>query len=339
MRMIYDKPRYSEASKKAVEFLDYFNINDFPYSIKKCAKHFDIKITKYSSIMKKTGDTLKDVENSFNTKDGCIIYNAFNKKYQIVYNDFQMPERIKFTIAHELGHYFLNHLKDERTKIHRHTLSDDELDVLEKEANRFARDILAPPYLVREVRPLTPTEVTKYFHISHEFSKNIINYLKYIRDNYNFISYPVGAMETFSKFIIKVKLGQICKNCGHSSYNQNFCSSCGNEDFYKMYNGGIENLNHINYETNEKGLLKECLHCKNENILQNSNFCHICGMPVKNVCTNSESVFLNYIDPYHDEEFILEANARYCHKCGSESSFLKKGLLNSWIIETQDLPF
>lgn len=58
-------------------------------------------------------------------------------KYIIVYNDNKPPNRIKFTIAHELGHILLGHLDERNNQYSK-----------EYEADTFASNLLAPPQMI-----------------------------------------------------------------------------------------------------------------------------------------------------------------------------------------------
>lgn len=81
----------------------------------------------------------------FHSLEGKIIYLPDDDLYVLLYNQAQIIERKKWTLAHELGHYFCGHLKelkngqrtDEYTNRH-----------IEAEANQFARYLLAPPWLL-----------------------------------------------------------------------------------------------------------------------------------------------------------------------------------------------
>lgn len=57
-----------------------------------------------------------------------------------LYNDEQSPARVRFTLAHELGHLALNHFR-------RHDLSDD---MKEAQADRFAANLIAPAAIAAE---------------------------------------------------------------------------------------------------------------------------------------------------------------------------------------------
>lgn len=73
------------------------------------------------------------------------IFNDMLDTYLIVWNPAHTPEGIRYFVAHELGHILLNHERawpTDRVLTKRHK---------EREANAFARFLLAPPERVHEV--------------------------------------------------------------------------------------------------------------------------------------------------------------------------------------------
>lgn len=97
---------------------------------------------------------------------GFITYDPKTKKFKIFANSDNHPHRVNFTLAHELGHYYLHRnallekdggfIDSEREldsthilyRVNNHTKSYD--SIREREANRFAARILMPEPLVRE---------------------------------------------------------------------------------------------------------------------------------------------------------------------------------------------
>ena len=78
---------------------------------------------------------------------GAIRYNKENGKYTILLNKNDNDNRRRFTLAHELGHYFLNKEILESDEIHIDVLyrcSDDK----EKEIDYFAGALLMPKELI-----------------------------------------------------------------------------------------------------------------------------------------------------------------------------------------------
>jgi Zn-dependent peptidase ImmA (M78 family) len=77
---------------------------------------------------------------------GCLWRN--DEEWTIMLNTKQNPRRKLFTIAHELGHYFLHRqLKNQFTcDISSTTPSND----IEREANAFAAELLMPAHQIRQ---------------------------------------------------------------------------------------------------------------------------------------------------------------------------------------------
>lgn len=79
----------------------------------------------------------------------------------ILYNDALPETCIRFTIAHELGHYMLGHLPDDHNN---HTESE------EQEANCFARNLLCPIPIVKSLSLATAEEYRSLFQVSAEMA-------------------------------------------------------------------------------------------------------------------------------------------------------------------------
>lgn len=108
----------------------------------------NIVIKPYSVFMQEKQLTYQEVLNIFNSKDAYVIYNANINKYLIFFNDidrsFMRSNRYRFSIAHELGHIFLEHLLDERFAYLRSDLSEEEYKCYERQADKFAIKLLCP---------------------------------------------------------------------------------------------------------------------------------------------------------------------------------------------------
>jgi Zn-dependent peptidase ImmA (M78 family) len=75
---------------------------------------------------------------------------------QTIYLNVDEPsDRQVFTIAHELGHYFLSHKADEYGVYRRQSSYEGIKDQNEQEADSFAADLLMPERMMRE-------EIKKY---------------------------------------------------------------------------------------------------------------------------------------------------------------------------------
>lgn len=86
----------------------------------------------------------------------------------IFYNDEMPKQRIRFTILHEIGHIVLGHRQSS--------------DLAEAEANFFAKYAIAPPVLVRVIRPVDYIDIACAFDISRECAFNsMLYYVKWLR--------------------------------------------------------------------------------------------------------------------------------------------------------------
>ncbi|WP_278741944.1 ImmA/IrrE family metallo-endopeptidase [Mitsuokella jalaludinii] len=101
----------------------------------------------YQELSQKLDISVDEVAARFGSDDGCLFYDARHDRYRLAYDCSTRP-RTRWTLAHELGHIVLRHLEDfPETSITR-TQSPVLLDILDKEADKFAGDILAPAPLL-----------------------------------------------------------------------------------------------------------------------------------------------------------------------------------------------
>lgn len=96
-----------------------------------------------------------------------------NKK--IVVNKDDPPNRQRFTIAHELGHYLLHqdYVKDESkyAVLLRRPLEDKNYSTEEKEANCFAASLLVPDELLRKYKSIPNSIIASLFAVSEDVIK------------------------------------------------------------------------------------------------------------------------------------------------------------------------
>lgn len=113
--------------------------------------------------------------------DGYSIYNAKTKKYLIALDDVNYDlSRQRFTLAHELGHIFLQH----HTKYK--YLSDY---VKEKSADAFAGELLMPRDMMYKTAKFPPNYVLNVYGVSYQaykmrklFLDDMENFSKKIED-------------------------------------------------------------------------------------------------------------------------------------------------------------
>ncbi|WP_243549240.1 ImmA/IrrE family metallo-endopeptidase [Priestia megaterium] len=336
MMMISKKPNFGKAEQAAFELLKINNVQELPVKVKKLAKNFsNLKIKTYSWFAKTHDMTLEEVCEFANSDEGCCWYIKSKNKYIILYNDkVENVGRIRWTIAHELGHFMLKHNEmSDKSVYARNSLTEEEYEVFEKEANCFARNLLAPPQIVYVLRPQSPHVVSDLFDISLEAATNVFTFLN--NGLQRGISYSRNhtILRIFESFIFKYKHAKTCNNCSYYFVGKDthYCPICGDQSFTK---GEVDNMIYSKIELNEHSRAIQCPHCTNEHIV--GDYCQVCGKYLVNKCSgySIEQLHGQMQEPWHNlsnscgEE--LSGDARFCHKCGSTSTFLESGTLTQW---------
>lgn len=315
----YTKPRYEHIRNIIVRIYQEFNINSYPVDVFKLFRKIsNCRVVPYSKFMKKYNLTFMDVYMYLNTDEGCTIYEAKSQRYIVYYNDFKQLksiERQRWTLAHELGHILLrHHVLSDRTKISRNTLTEDEYEWMEKEANYFASLLLAHPLILYKLKIKNETDIAKICGISNEAAIYRFEYYKKWYKHKRINVKEILIVLQFYDFIYK----RYCPNCGHHCISNEFvyCPICGQKlqwgDGTMKYNDG--------YELDEKGKVLKCPICGNEEVGESEyeEYCIICGTYLINKCTSMNC------------ERIVPGNARYCPYCGAITTFFSNKLLLPW---------
>lgn len=79
---------------------------------------------------------------------------------------------------------------------------------------------------------------------------------------------------------------------------------------------------------NKNGHLIKCEICGNNEIVEDAEYCHICGSPVVNRCSAND-----YQQCYKATQKLIPINARYCPYCGSKTTFMENNILPGWGLE------
>lgn len=313
--------RYDLCIQKACEFLEEYNISSYPINVEQIIFKNHWGLTPYSILMKKFNCDRQTVIECLRSKDGYTQLD--NDNYSIAYNDDPLlGDRKRFTLMHEIGHIYLNHLIDfDITLLHRGELSQEENKVLENEANAFARNVLVPVSLIQGLKDKAPENISAKFGISY-YAAN--TRLDFYRKDYE-LTASIGLLQRmrniYGKFYNKTTCTKCCSK--FSLRYRKFCPICGSKNTLKRGDG---TMNYKEHEINDQGFVKVCIRCENQEIV--GNYCHICGSPTRNYCTD---ISLPFPSCNHSEP--LPGNARYCPDCGAESLFYQKGLLADWETE------
>lgn len=101
--------------------------------------------------------------------DGFTAYDEKNKKYLIVIDVSCEHERRRFTLAHELGHVFLQHFTKNKN------LPDF---IQEQAANAFAGELLMPFEMMKKTSGFPPDYIFSLFGVSYSAYACRLSFLK-----------------------------------------------------------------------------------------------------------------------------------------------------------------
>lgn len=130
-------------------------------------------------------------------KNGFSVINN-GKKTIYINKEMHNKHRVRFTIAHELGHILLNHHQN------KNNLSYNDLEI---EANMFAIRVLAPLCVLHELKVQTESELRELCRISKKAGE--IRFQRF-QEKESLNKYYINPMESilikqFKEFIIKNK--------------------------------------------------------------------------------------------------------------------------------------
>lgn len=145
---------YKEARDKAWEVLIRCNITSLPVNLSTIANLNNIYVIPYSSGYKPKSTSEDGF--SFIKEDKIFIF----------YNDKKPLRRIRFTLAHELGHCLLGHLKFGKTYNRNSEKDFDGMDIYEMQANVFARDILMPATVLHSLGIKSAEDIARICNVS-----------------------------------------------------------------------------------------------------------------------------------------------------------------------------
>lgn len=175
---------YKNIRDNAWKCLIDFKIDKLPVDVLKIADEANVTVIKNSSV-----GLLRAKEYGRSYYDG--------KHWYIVYDDSAPVECSRFTVAHELGHYFLGHqlqyVKYSRIR------EVKKVPVSEKQANRFAARLLCPACVLWKLNINTAEELASVCKVDISVAQIRMKRLKELRNRNKFFTSPLEK-EMFSMF-------------------------------------------------------------------------------------------------------------------------------------------
>lgn len=150
--------KWQTAKRAAYRFLIENKLFTFPVDVKKTINKNEWKLSNVMEITPNDMAVEEFVEVAMDGGDGAVWH--YKNDYHIIY-DYTTPRRLNFTLAHEVGHIRLGHLKDDCALCHSHTKTSIEI-----EADCFAGRFLAPFTVMRQHNINTVPGVMQYFELS-----------------------------------------------------------------------------------------------------------------------------------------------------------------------------
>ncbi|RVU71814.1 ImmA/IrrE family metallo-endopeptidase [Lactobacillus xujianguonis] len=197
MEMIQiNKPNYKKVQQTAYSILEthpYFFNMSFPISPIDIIQNVpNIKLETYSNLAVLTESSNDEIAEMLDSEEGSTFFDPTQNRYVIAFNENRNEHRIRFTLAHELGHIYLGHLLE--------NAPDDLYKIQETEANYFAKRLLVPqPFIckaleITDLQTLNTSDISILFNVSMEVAGYSIN-------NYNCLPFTPRNDEMCKPFI------------------------------------------------------------------------------------------------------------------------------------------
>ena len=117
-------------------------------------------VTTYRDIANRRHVSVEEVIRYMESADGRTTYQRSRDRYLVAINGNRKPERVRWTVAHEIGHIVAGHfleIKDSRLPARRY---------MEEEADYFAANFLAPLHVIAMMHVTSPEDLARKFCLS-----------------------------------------------------------------------------------------------------------------------------------------------------------------------------
>lgn len=142
------------------------------------------KLMTYKTFSEINHCSLQEVFLLCESQSGCTYYDVSNDRYLVLFNSSTANNnvigRIRWTLAHELGHVVLNHLPYiAEPLIAEHNFNNLSNPELEAEADYFAAAFLCPMPLFDQLHIQSASDIQNTFGLSYEASE--VRWKEYIK--------------------------------------------------------------------------------------------------------------------------------------------------------------
>ena len=181
-----DYKSYQYSRNSAWRILLDCEVKELPVDLMPICKKLGVRISSYR---KSAGFIQKqELQDMVQKTEGLTFF--VGETPVILYDDTPLPQRIRFTIAHELGHLVLRHVRPgQGTTVNREPSSTD--DPRETEANVFAARLLAPACVLWALELHKPEEIAELCRISLQSAKFRAERMEELYKRNKFLSSPL----------------------------------------------------------------------------------------------------------------------------------------------------
>lgn len=123
----------------------------------------------------------------------------------VVYDDrVENYQRVRWTIAHEIGHIVLGHLTSfDATALCRGSLTEKEYKVLEREADTFAVNLLAPMTIINRLSSIqTKADFMELCDLSGEATDNCMEELRLLKSGQK-LPFPIREEDVLHRLFFR----------------------------------------------------------------------------------------------------------------------------------------
>lgn len=149
--------------RKVLELYRIFPYISYPLQPDKLLRYVPLpcKSMTYQHLAEITGCSVYDVASICKSESGATHFDPDSSRYLILYNGEMNIGRIRWTIAHEIGHIHMGHFQSIEITENRIAYHDGRASygACESEADYFAWNLLAPLPIMREMQ-ITSAEQT-----------------------------------------------------------------------------------------------------------------------------------------------------------------------------------
>lgn len=182
--------RYAYICNQVLQLYRSLSIISFPIDPRYFFNQIsNCRIMPYTTFAKVNSCGINEVIELCESESGCTHYDITHNRYLVLFNgstaNNNVVGRIRWTLAHELGHVKLNHLPYlAEPRIAENNFNNLSNPELEAEADYFAALLLCPMPLYEQLHVQSASDIQKVFGLSWEASEvRWREYLKWKRSH------------------------------------------------------------------------------------------------------------------------------------------------------------